>query len=439
MSKGGNQPSGNTTTTQTNQPWSGAIPYITSGLTAAQNLYDQGGPQYYPGQTLAQPNNTQLTALQNLGNSSQTYSPLFNAGVGSFNSADKTAQNVGNIANGVGNIAGSIAPIVNNVGGTAQNAGNQSSALFDMALKAGNQSYTDNPSSALYSGMAYGDPRLPGMSTLQNFSNGSMLSADNPYFKQMSDNIKAQVLPSLQAPFIGANRGVSGLASRAAGQGLGDAIGGLAYQNYQQGLGQQQSAAQTLAGLTQSGAAGLGGNYAQDLANKYSSIGAAGNAAGLGLNSGNLALGAGNLGIGAGNLGIGAGGLGLNAGNLNLNSAQLLPLLQQMGMTADNQALLAGGQLQGLDQQSINDAVQRWNYQQNLPLSNLQNYISNITAQTGGTGQSSTTQPYFQNQGANALSGALGGGILGSSLASTLSLSSGLGTGLGALAGLAFL
>jgi len=41
------------TVTSTSAPWSAQQPYLTRGFQQAQNLLNQGGPQYYPGQTVA--------------------------------------------------------------------------------------------------------------------------------------------------------------------------------------------------------------------------------------------------------------------------------------------------------------------------------------------------------------------------------------------------
>lgn len=255
-----------TETTTNNAPWSGATPYISSGLSAAQDLYNQGGPQYYPGQTYAPENAAQsgsLTSLENIGN-----------GLAS---------------------------------GTAAN----------------------NPSNSFFQGLSTGSNSIPGLSTLNNYANGNYLSADNPYFQQMANTVTANVLPGINAQFANAGRGNSGLAARAAGEGVADSIGGLAYNNYQQGLTQQQNAANSLAGYGITGAQGLSTNYQNNIANQ---------------------------------------------------------------LTGGTAALQAGTTQQGLDQASIADQMARYNYNAQLPYQNLQNYIANISGQIGGTGSSSSTQ-----------------------------------------------
>lgn len=101
------------------------------------------------------------------------------------------------------------------------------------------QTFADTSQSTLQ-GLAGQEARaLQGSQTLgmaQNEANlslgGNYLSAGNPYFSQMADTIRANVLPGIDSRFIGAGRSGSGLHGRAVGEGLGSAMGALAYQNY---------------------------------------------------------------------------------------------------------------------------------------------------------------------------------------------------------------
>lgn len=80
---------------------------------------------------------------------------------------------------------------------------------------------------------AMGNPATAGaLSEFGKTMGGDYLSAGNPYFSNMADTITAKVLPAIQGQFAGGNRMGGGLAARASAQGLGDAIGSLAYQNY---------------------------------------------------------------------------------------------------------------------------------------------------------------------------------------------------------------
>jgi len=47
----GGKSGGDSTTTQKADPWSGQQPYLNYGFQQAQNLYNSGGPQFYPGRT----------------------------------------------------------------------------------------------------------------------------------------------------------------------------------------------------------------------------------------------------------------------------------------------------------------------------------------------------------------------------------------------------
>lgn len=61
---------------------------------------------------------------------------------------------------------------------------------------------------------------------------GDYLDAGNPYFSQMADRVRGEVQPGIDARFAASGRLGSGAATRALGLGLGDAIGGLAYQSF---------------------------------------------------------------------------------------------------------------------------------------------------------------------------------------------------------------
>jgi hypothetical protein len=79
-----------------------------------------------------------------------------------------------------------------------------------------------------------GSPLMTGA----NAEMGKVLAGDylnpatNPGFSSMVDTVKANVLPGIDARFMGAGRSGSGLHGRAVGEGLGSAIGQLTYQNY---------------------------------------------------------------------------------------------------------------------------------------------------------------------------------------------------------------
>jgi hypothetical protein len=76
---------------------------------------------------------------------------------------------------------------------------------------------------------------------------------------------------------------------------------------------------------------------------------------------------------------------------------------------ADIQRLLTTGQAQeGYQQMALQDAINRYNYQQNLPAMQLQQYLSAAYGSPMG-GITTQSVPSYTNTGANVLGGALGG------------------------------
>lgn len=85
-----------------------------------------------------------------------------------------------------------------------------------------------------------------------------------------------------------------------------------------------------------------------------------------------------------------------------MRGAALAPQLANQDYVDIGQLANAGATQQNLQQQQINDAIQRYNYNQNLPYNNLSNYLGLIQGNYG----SSSTQT-TQNA-VNPLMGALG-------------------------------
>jgi hypothetical protein len=149
---GSSSPQPQTTTQQTkSEPWSVQAPHLESIFGEAKRLYnDPSTPQFYPGQTFANPSQSTLQGI----------------------------------------------------------AGTEARAL-------------------------HGSPTLmAAQNEATKTLNGDYLSAGNPHFSTMADNVRANVLPGLDSRYIASGRTGSGLHGRAVGEGLGSAIGSLAYQNY---------------------------------------------------------------------------------------------------------------------------------------------------------------------------------------------------------------
>lgn len=114
-----------------------------------------------------------------------------------------------------------------------------------------------------------------------------------------------------------------------------------------------------------------------------------------------------------------------NIGNLygadyqrQLAAAQLGPQMAQADYQDINQLYQVGQAQESYQQAALADAMQRYNFQQNLPAAKLQSFLS---AAYGAPMGQQTTQPIYRNQGANVLGGAslgaaLGGGPLGAGI-----------------------
>lgn len=99
MSGGGSQ-----TTVQKADPWSGVQPYLRQGYADASNLYQSGGPQYYPGQTYVGANpyeeQAQTLAMNNALGGMQQSSNALNQGLQFSLNAPDVANNpyIGGVA-----------------------------------------------------------------------------------------------------------------------------------------------------------------------------------------------------------------------------------------------------------------------------------------------------------------------------------------------------
>lgn len=71
-----------------------------------------------------------------------------------------------------------------------------------------------------------------------------------------------------------------------------------------------------------------------------------------------------------------------------------------------NQLYQAGQAAEGYQNMALQDDINRWNYEQNLPQAKLDRFLQNVYGAPGGQ---ITTQPLYRNQGAGILGGALAG------------------------------
>jgi hypothetical protein len=128
-----------------------------------------------------------------------------------------------------------------------------------------------------------------------------------------------------------------------------------------------------------------------------------------------------------------------NTGNqAAMNALQMYPQFAQSQFIGPQGQVQAGTGMSSVEQAQINDQMARYYGQQNAPWDLLGKYMGSIGQPT--TGSSTSQQPYFQNQFADALSGISGAAGIGRNLGlwggsgGAASAAGGLG-GLGGLAG----
>ncbi len=287
MSMGGGSSQQTTTTTE---PWDEQKPYLEKGFSEAEQLYNQGPQEYFPGQTYVD-------------QSPETQAGLSGATLEALNQA------------GGGNASGA-----------AQN-------YITDTLSGGG----DNPYEAILGS---------GTAGLQDTASGAFLNS-NPYLdatfdasaSRLTDQFNDSILPN-----IGAQFGMSGgagsalhqeLATKAGGQ-LTDSLGSLAADIY-------------------------GGNYAnerglmQDAQGQLTSTGA--NLYGTGVNE-------------------------------KANAAGMAPGIDTAQFNPWQQLTDIGGQQEAFGERQLEDQINRHNFEQNAELQSLQDYMSMITGNYGGTSTS---------------------------------------------------
>jgi hypothetical protein len=304
----------------------------------AANYYGQGGPQYYPGQTISPQTDAQQQALQLGIQRAQAGSPNYTAALG---------QNL------------------NTVNGAGFNA-NPANAYF--ASTTGGAGLNANPSNSYF----------------QDVMNGNYLNS-NPYLtgmynaatQPMVQQYQQAIAPGIASQFSAAGRFGSSAHQDAitnANQTLAQGLGNTAANIYGNAYGQER-------GLQQQAAQGLGSNY----------MNAAGlqNAAAQGL--------AGNYNFASGQ---------------QQNAINAAPGLANAAYTDIGQLGNFGAAQQAFNQQNLNANIARFDYGQNQPLMNLQNYASLLQGGSPYASKSTTTG----GGGSNPFAAAIGTGLMGNSL-----------------------
>lgn len=361
-------------------------PYITDVLGQSQNLYNNYTPQYYPGNTVApQSPWTQqgLGGLAGYGNSpfnqfvlggatqsqnaltssgNAAYNPLLYAG---YNQLPQNLQTL-STAQQQGQQGLQQAPTTDQQNISAATAGNTANAV--------NSQLTQTPGSNPYVDQLV--QRTLAQNT-QNFNQSVLPQIDNA--------------SQLAGGYGGSRQGIAqGLAIQSLNQANANTAAGIYSNQYNQDLSRQLQAA----GLGAQISGQAGGLQLQGLGQQQNyQLGLQGQ----GLNAAQQ---------GFGNLQSGY-EQGLNAATRNL---ALAPQTQALGQTGINNQLMAGSAQDQYNQQVLQSLVDRWNWQQELPYNQLNQYANTVFGSsaarsgTGGGGSSGT------------LAGGLGGAATGAGI-----------------------
>lgn len=389
---------GGSNTTKTEPP-----KYLKPGLqTAAREagrLYGNYTPQYFQGNTFAGFDPAQEQAMSMVQNRATQGSPVVNA---AQNEAQRTIS---------GGYLGSNPAY--QMFSSASNSTNPALSRLDPFTQG-----VTNPALSRYGQFADSNQSVlggPARDTLEATARGDFLSGDS--FNQRFQAAANQINPQVDSAFARSGRLRSGLADAAKTEALGNAFSNL----YGQERANQLNAANQ-----------LGQFGSQDTANRLSAFGQIGNLSNADVGNQLSAIGQyGQFGqADIANRLSAASGTGSLYGQDRAQQLSALGLAPELGNQSylDAQQLAGiGSQRQQMSQNAIDDAIARFDFQQNLPYMQLGQYQNALTGLMGG-GFGSTTTPYHTNRAAGAMGGALAGAQLGSSFGPW-------GTAIGAIGG----
>ena len=404
-------------------PWKPQQSKIKYGLSEAQRLYDAGGPQYYGGKTLAgftpaerraqraiygyamgpESQALQAGATANLGN-------VYKIGQGLPGLGQQYAQPAQRIAAGLPGLgekyAGTAADIASGMQGNISTYTDPAQAMAGQAMGFGS---------------AVGQPlSQSGYSQLTPFQSDQyqkLLSGEvdtahlTPVIEAMGRDVQGQldpILSSLRQGTVmnqpgGGTRGdlAAGTATAGLLQGFQDQAARMYADAYRGAQDRRLSAAQLGIGQQQFGMGhGLQGGQL--------GLGAGGLSQQAAQQAGQLGLGAGRLATDAaragGELGLGAGSLATKAaqmgGQLGLGALDRYQGIMDQPLKMYGAAGKVGEQQRSMQQEKINRAMAKHNFEQNAAQNNLNQYLSQVS---GNWGSQNTSQPGTMNQMGNLM------------------------------------
>jgi hypothetical protein len=444
------------TTAQNTDPWKPAQPYLTDLMSQAQGLYSSSSQNtgYAPFNTVVDPSSTTLQGLNATAQRAMNGSPL-TAQAGSSlmdlmqpqnapgtdalqslmggyvnpGSAYTQAATNANPAmagasqmasNGVSGPGDSV--VANAAGGGMQNA------ATGLAGRMATQNPNANPANAYLGSMASSGSLNPYLDSLFNASSKPVIDQINAQFgaggrtgSAANQQLLTQNLGDMSAQIhangwqnainnqLAATGQIQGAFDNAQGRNLQGAslLGNLSGQNLDRQLGaanQQNSDALSRFGAQQ-GALGLLGNLGQQQASNNL-------AAGSQL-SADAAAQASTRGNAANNLNS-----QFNTGqNMRFGAAQAAPGLANNDYTDLQNLMNVGGAYDSQSAAGIQDALTRWQYQQQQPWNLLDNYSGLLTGYAGLGGQSNGTQNVKQ-PGQSLIPSLIGAGVSAASMMS---------------------
>lgn len=378
------------TTTDTNtqaSPWSGVAPYLRQAYRQASNIYGQGVPEYYPGQTVANQSQQTQQAIDLQTGRALTGSSLNPAAQGQV--TDTLAGAYFNPMLQQDSDA-ALRGIVSGEGTAPQYQGISQGVLGSMGL--------------------FGGPLANDITgELRNVIGGGYLNAEaNPYLQSaintatrpVIEQYTDTVLPGIDSSFSSAGRTGSGAHALATGKAaaglqatIGDIGSNMAFGNYNAERGRQTQ------GITQ-GQAGIG----QEASTGLQGYGLLGN-------------------LFQGQTGQQLQGIGLQEQAANaererqMRAAGLAPDLAREDYYDIGQ-LATAGDVQNLYNQALIDAdIARYNYGQTAPMDYLSQYLGLLNTAPWGQNSTSTQTGPASNPLTGGIGGALGGlgtaGLLG--------------------------
>ena len=385
MSKGGGGGGGSGTVNTQVTPPDYALPFLEYGLSEAKEQFQSDSPNYYSGSTVVGFSPESEMALQMTRDRALRGSPLVSGAQGVVN----TAQS-GGMANpalaGYGNFARTGGGL-----GLGMNVFNQAAA-----------GQMQNAAMPFARGVAGGTDLGETMGMTRQTARGDFLGG-SPGLDAAISRALDPVQDRIQSQFARAGRLGSGANQELLTEGLTDAASRIAYQDYGRERQNQLTAQQNLAGLQQSqfntqlqGLNALGGLSAQDMARQMQGA--------QNQQAASQAM--------FGRQMAGLGGQAQTAAQdyaRRLQAAQLAPKFADLDYQGAERLSAVGQAREGQAQAELEDAVNRYNFQQTRDQEKLANYMSLVG---GGTIGRTTSRPVYRNPLGSGLGGAMGGAQL---------------------------